>query len=102
MKGSSPLLGSSPGRHRSLGLEHGAAEQRVEADEAEHNEASQLNSVLGRPSRMPRVSQTGCLAVLASTALLACAPVNPSEASLVGQWRVSWKCGVEVLELHGD
>ena len=33
---------------------------------------------------------------------LACAPTNPSAASLTGSWKVDWKCGTETLELRSD
>jgi hypothetical protein len=32
----------------------------------------------------------------------ACAPMNPSQASLVGSWKVEWTCGVETLDLKSD
>jgi len=31
-----------------------------------------------------------------------CAPVNPSQSAVVGQWKVEWTCGSEVLELQTD
>lgn len=34
--------------------------------------------------------------------LAACAPTNPSAASLTGRWKVDWTCGVETLELRAD
>jgi hypothetical protein len=40
------------------------------------------------------------LVVLANS--FACAPMNPSQASLVGSWKVEWTCGVETLELKPD
>jgi hypothetical protein len=33
---------------------------------------------------------------------VACAPMNPSQASLVGSWKVEWTCGVETLDLKSD
>lgn len=40
------------------------------------------------------------LVVLVSSS--ACVPMNPSPASLVGSWKVEWRCGVETLELKPD
>jgi hypothetical protein len=33
---------------------------------------------------------------------IACAPLNPSSASVVGSWKVEWMCGVETLDLKSD
>jgi hypothetical protein len=33
---------------------------------------------------------------------VACTPLNPSSASLVGLWKVEWTCGVETLDLKPD
>ena len=32
----------------------------------------------------------------------ACAPLNPSADTVVGQWRVDWTCGVETLNLAAN
>ncbi len=32
----------------------------------------------------------------------ACAPANPSQNALVGNWKVDWECGVETLDLRPD
>ena len=32
----------------------------------------------------------------------ACVPLNASQASLVGLWKVDWTCGVETLDLKPD
>jgi hypothetical protein len=38
----------------------------------------------------------------ALAAPLGCAPVNPSQNAVVGQWKVEWTCGSEALELKPD
>jgi hypothetical protein len=50
----------------------------------------------------PRVSRK-CLTILVVLMnSFACAPMNPSQTSLVGSWKVEWTCGVETLDLKSD
>jgi hypothetical protein len=39
---------------------------------------------------------------LLSVLCASCVPVDSSVGDLVGRWRVTWTCGVEVLELRAD
>jgi len=53
-------------------------------------------------SRIQVILIRGFTALVVLLNSLACAPVNPSQASLVGSWQVEWTCGVETLDLKPD
>ena len=56
--------------------------------------------MLGRPTTHP---SRPILALLVAVAIsVSCVPVELATDQALGRWRVSWRCGTEVLEFRGD
>jgi hypothetical protein len=55
-----------------------------------------------KATKITKVTKTVMVFGLVVVAMSACAPVNPSQRAIAGQWKVKWSCGSEVLDLKPD